>query len=91
MQQGRRSDDGRQCGNAGSRLENQSQELGSRGRKSDKKEVHSEILAHEEEFKAFQKSYIKVGSRSCYERVRCRQSRGRVRVVENGSARKDEN
>ena len=37
-------DDGRQCGNAGSRLENQSQEFGSE-RKSEKKEVQSEILA----------------------------------------------
>ena len=37
MQQGRRSDDGRWCGDAGSQLENQSQELGSE-RKSEKKE-----------------------------------------------------
>ena len=52
----RRSDDGRQCGNVGSPLENQSQELGSE-RKSEKKEVHSEILA----CKAFQKNYMKLG------------------------------
>ena len=45
MQQRRRSDDGKQCGNAGSRLENESQEFGSE-RKSEKKEVQSEILAH---------------------------------------------
>ena len=44
MQQGRRSEGGRQCGNAGSRLETQSQEFGSE-RKSKKKEVHSVILA----------------------------------------------
>ena len=48
MQQGRWSDDGRQCGNAGSRLENQSQEFGSEG-KSEKNEVQSEILAYQEE------------------------------------------
>ena len=38
MQQGRRGDDGKQCGNAGSRLENQSLEVGSE-RKSEKKKV----------------------------------------------------
>ena len=48
MQQGKRSDGGRQCGNAGSRLENQSQEFGSE-RKSEKNEVQSEILAYQEE------------------------------------------
>ena len=48
MQQGRWSDDGRPCGNAGSRLENQSQEFGSE-RKSEKNEVQSEILAYQEE------------------------------------------
>ena len=48
MQQGRRSDDRRQCGNAGNRLENQSQEDWSE-RKSEKKEVQGQIFAHPEE------------------------------------------
>ena len=48
MQQGRRSDDGRQFGNAGSRLENQSQEFGSE-RKSEKEEGQREILVHQED------------------------------------------
>ena len=47
MQQGR-SDDGRKCGDAGSRLEKQSQEFVSE-RKSEKKEVQSEILTYKEE------------------------------------------
>ena len=48
MQQGRRSDDGRRCGDAWSGLENQSQEVGSE-RKSKKEKVQGEILAHQEE------------------------------------------
>ena len=48
MQQRRRSDDGRQCGNAWSGFENKSQELGSE-RKSKEKEVQSEILTQKEE------------------------------------------
>ena len=47
-QQGRRSDVDRQFGNAGCRLENKSQEVGST-RTSEKKEVQSEILACQEE------------------------------------------
>ena len=39
---------GKQCGNDGCRLENKSQEVGSE-RKSQKKEVQSETLAHQEE------------------------------------------
>ena len=46
MQEGRRSDDGRQCGNAWSGFENQSQEVRSK-RKSEKNKVQSEILAQE--------------------------------------------
>ena len=42
-QQGRRSDDGRQCGNAWSGFENKSKEVG------EDEEVHGEILAHQEE------------------------------------------
>ena len=37
VQQGRRSDDGRRCGNAGSRLENQNQEFGSERKKARRK------------------------------------------------------
>ena len=48
MQQGRRSDDGRQCGNTWSGLENWSEEVGSE-RKSKKDDVQGEILAHQEE------------------------------------------
>ena len=59
MQQGRRSEDCRQCGNAGSGLENWGQEFGSE-RKSEKKEVQSEILDSQED-ETFQKSYMKVG------------------------------
>ena len=47
MQQGRRSDDGRQCGNASRGLEIQSQEVGVK-EKSRKEEVQGEILAYEE-------------------------------------------
>ena len=42
------SDDGRQCRNAWSGFDNKSQEVGSE-RKSEEKEVQSEILAHKEE------------------------------------------
>ena len=48
MQQGRRSDFGRQRGNAGCRRENKSQEAGSE-RRSERKEVQSEILDYQEE------------------------------------------
>ena len=48
MQQGRRSDGGRQCRNAWSGLENQSQEVGSE-RKIEETEVQGEILAYSEE------------------------------------------
>ena len=48
MQQGRKSDDGRQCGNAWSGLENLSQEAGCKI-KSEKEEMQGEILTHQEE------------------------------------------
>ena len=48
MQQGRRSGVGRQRGNAGSRLEKKSQQVRSE-RRSEKKEVQSEILGYQEE------------------------------------------
>ena len=57
--QRRRSDVGRQCGNAWSGLENQSQEIGSE-RKSKKKKVQMEGLIIKKN-KAFQKSCMKVG------------------------------
>ena len=70
----RRSDDGRQCGNAWSRLENEGQEVGSE-RKSEKKKCKVRFSLIKKN-KAFQKSYMKVGSRSCCERVWCQQERG---------------
>ena len=42
------SDDGRQCGDAWSRFENKSQEVGS-NRKSEEEEVQGQIFDHQEE------------------------------------------
>ena len=59
IQQGRRSDFGRQRGNAGCRLENTSQEAGSK-RRSEKEEVQSENLDCEEE-RTLSDNYMKGG------------------------------
>ena len=48
IQQGRRSDNGRQLGNVGRRLESKSQEVGSK-RTGEKEEIQVEILDHQEE------------------------------------------
>ena len=48
IQKRRRSDLGRQCGNAGSGLKNKGQEVGSE-RKSEKKKVQGEVLDYQEE------------------------------------------
>ena len=58
MQQ-RRRDDGRQCGNAWSRFENEGKEFG-RQRKSEEEEVQVEILACQED-RVVQKNHLKVG------------------------------
>ena len=75
IHQKRRSNFGRWCGNAWSGLENKSQELGSE-RKSEKKKCKLRFSIIKKN-KAFQKNFMKVGARSCHERVWCQQERGR--------------
>ena len=67
---------GKQCGNAGCRLENKSQEVGSE-RESEKKEVQSETLAHQEE-QSLPEEPHEGGrrARSEYERALCQQRLG---------------
>ena len=74
MQQGRLRDDGSKCGDAWSGLENQSQEVSSK-RKSEWKKFKVRFSLVKKN-KAFQKNYMKVGSRSCYERVWYQRERG---------------
>ena len=61
MQQGRRSDDGRQCGNAGRQLEDQSQGVLGAKEKARRKKCKV-IISLVKKNKAFQKSYTKVGA-----------------------------
>ena len=81
MQQGRRSDDGRQCGNAGSRLENQSQELGSEGEKARRKKCKVRFSLKYSQ--AFQKNYMTVGAKKLLRAGMVPARTWRVRAVEN--------
>ena len=76
MQQGRRSNLGRSCGHAWIGLENKSQEVGCK-RRSEKKDVQSEIVAYQEE-ESFPEELHEGGvSISYYERAWCQQELGK--------------
>ena len=60
MQQGRRSDNGRQCGIAGSGLENKSQEVGSERKNARRKKCKVRFSLIKKN-KAFQQNYMKLG------------------------------
>ena len=84
MQEGR-SDDGRQCGNAGSRLENQSRKLGSEVEKMTRKKCKVRFSLIKKK-KAFQKNYMKVGVKKLLRAGLVPARTWRVRAVEQAPA-----